>query len=132
MPTRRTLILGCIALGSAAFIAGPAFAVDKRPFSQKEFDAAQAAGRPILVEVYAPWCPTCRAQAPILSKLRGEPRFKQLVSFNVDFDSQKDLLRKFGVRTQSTLIVFKGQREVGRSVGDTDPVSIEAMIAKSI
>jgi thiol-disulfide isomerase/thioredoxin len=91
-----------------------------------------AAGKPILIEVHAPWCPICKAQAPILAKLGSDARFKNLVSFNVDFDSQKDLLKKFNVQKQSTLIVFKGKQEAGRSTGDTSAASIEALLAKSI
>ena len=37
----------------------------------------------------------------------------------IDFDSQKDLVNRFGARMQSTLITFKGDKEEGRSVGDT-------------
>jgi thioredoxin 1 len=115
-----------LALGSVAA------AADKKPFDQSAFDAAQAAGKPILVEVSAPWCPICKAQAPILARLRSDPRFKELVSFDIDFDSQKDLLRKFNVQKQSTLIVFKGKQETGRSTGDTNAGSIEALLGKSI
>ncbi len=64
--------------------------------------------------------------------MKSEPRFKELVSFDIDFDSQKDLLRKFDVRTQSTLIVFKGKQETGRSTGDTNANSIAALLGKSI
>jgi thioredoxin 1 len=117
----------CATLATAPF----AFAKDQK-FDQKAFDAAQAEGRPILVEVTAPWCPVCKAQAPILSRLKAEPRFKGLASFTIDFDSQKDLLRKFNVQKQSTLIVFKGKQEAGRSTGDTNAASIEQLLAKSI
>lgn len=120
------VIIGAVSLGSLAS------AADKASFDQTAFQQAQAAGKPILIEVTAPWCPTCKAQAPILSQLRGEPRFKNLVSFNIDFDSQKDLLRRFGVRMQSTLIVFKGNKETGRSTGDTNPASIGALLAKAL
>jgi len=129
---RRTIFAGLVGLAIVPAFAGLAPAADKTPFDQAAFEAAQAAGKPVLVEVTAPWCPTCKAQAPILSQLRNEPRFKDLVSFNVDFDSQKDLLKTFGVRMQSTLIVFKGKQEVGRSTGDTKASSIEALLAKAI
>lgn len=109
-----------------------AFAQGKRPFTAAAFEAAQAGGRPILIDVSASWCPTCKAQAPILSKLMGDPRFKSVVAFNVDYDSQKDVLKRFNVQRQSTLIVFKGKQEAGRSVGDTNPVSIEALLTKGI
>jgi len=132
MINRRRLFTVAAAVGGTFLIGSLAFAADKKPFDQAAFDAAQAAGKPILVEVTAPWCPTCKAQAPILSQLRSEPRFKDLISFNVDFDSRKDLLKTFGVRMQSTLIAFKGRQEVGRSTGDTNPASIQALLAKAI
>jgi thioredoxin 1 len=109
-----------------------AVAADKKPFTPAAFEAAQASGKPILIDVSASWCPTCKAQAPILSKLMGDPRYKNVVAFNVDYDSQKDVLRKFNVQRQSTLIVFKGKQEAGRSVADTNPASIEAMLAKGL
>jgi hypothetical protein len=50
----------------------------------------------------------------------------------VDFDSQKDLVERFGARMQSTLVVFKGNTEEGRSVGDTYRASIEALLNKTL
>lgn len=132
MMNRRRACAALAAFVAAASFGSLAAAADKTPFDQAAFAAAQAAGKPILIEVTAPWCPTCKAQAPILSQLRSDPRFKDLVSFNIDFDSQKDLLTTFKVRMQSTLIVFKGQQETGRSTGDTNPNSIEALLTKAI
>jgi thioredoxin 1 len=131
MMNRRRL-LGAFALSAVLSFGTVAAAMDKKPFDQKAFEAAQAAGKPILVEVSAPWCPVCKAQAPILAKLGSDPRFKNLVTFNVDFDSRKDVLKKFNVQKQSTLVVFKGKQEAGRSTGDTNAGSIEALLAKSI
>ncbi|AVO44256.1 thioredoxin family protein [Phreatobacter cathodiphilus] len=130
MIRRRTFILASAALAAAA-PSLPASAAGQR-FTQAAFAAAQAAGKPILVEVTAPWCPTCRAQQPILQKLTAEPRFRDLVFLSVDFDSQKDVLRALNVQSQSTLVVFKGRQEVGRSAGDTNAASITALVAKSI
>jgi thioredoxin 1 len=130
--TRRHGLTAALAMIVALWCAPFAFAATTGPFDQAAFTAAQDAGKPILVHVTAPWCPTCKAQAPILSRLQGEPRFDQLVVFNIDFDSQKDLLRKFKVTMQSTLIVFKGKQETGRSTGVTDPGSIEALLTKAL
>jgi thiol-disulfide isomerase/thioredoxin len=113
-------------------IASLAVASGREAFTQGAFDTAQKAGKPILVEVHASWCPVCKAQAPVLNNLRSQPKFKDLQTFFIDFDSQKDLLRAFKVSKQSTLIVFKGASEVGRSTGDTNPASIEALVAKSL
>ena len=128
--TRRRTFFALLALAPLAFAA--AQAGEMKPYSQEAFDAAQQAGKPILVEVSAPWCPICKAQKPILAKLSADPRFKDLQIFDIDFDSQKDLLRKLNVRTQSTLIAYKGTTETGRSVGETQPEWIEGLVEKTL
>lgn len=120
------------ALLSAALVATPLFAAEKHAFSPQAFEAAQTAGKPILVAIHAPWCPTCKAQEPILDRLGKDPKFGALQVFEVDFDSQKDALRKFHASAQSTLIVFKGKSETGRSVGDSNPASIAALLDKAL
>ncbi|CAN2533202.1 hypothetical+protein [Methylocapsa aurea] len=120
------------ALFSAVLLATPLFAAEKHAFTPQAFEAAQAAGKPILVEIHAPWCPTCKAQQPILEKLGKDHKFDALQVFEVDFDSQKDALRSFRATTQSTLIVFKGKSETGRSVGDTGAASIAALLDKAL
>ena len=100
-----------------------------QPYDAKAFAQAQAAGKPILVDVFAPWCPTCAKQKPILEGI--EKSRPDLVVFQVDFDGDKAALKQFRVQYQSTLIVFKGMSEVGRSTGDTNPDSIGALISKA-
>ena len=126
---RGVLALACLALTACLT---PAEAAEATPFSAAAFEAAQKGGKPILVEVSAPWCPICKTQKPILAKLAAEPRFKELQIFDIDFDSQKDLLRRFNARMQSTLIVFKGTAETGRSVGETQPEWIEGLLEKAL
>ena len=109
-----------------------AAAMERKPFDAKAFADAQSAGQPILVEISAVWCPICRVQKPILSNLAGKAKFKDVTLFEIDFDTQKDLLRTFNVQKQSTLIAFKGRAEVGRSTGDTNPTSIEALLDKAV
>lgn len=125
MLSRRAFAFALIAAAALATV--PARAAEDIPYSAAAFDAAQKAGKPIVVVVHATWCPTCRAQKPILSKLETDPMFQNVVVFHVDFDSQADALRRFGVRMQSTLIAFKGAAETARSVGDTDPKSIASL-----
>lgn len=109
-----------------------AFAADGVPFTRDAFAAAQKADKPILIEVHATWCPTCKAQQPIIGELISQPKFKDMTVLRIDFDSQKDIVRALGAQAQSTLIVFKGAREVGRSVGDTRRDSIASLLEKSI
>ena len=113
-------------------IAFAAQAAEKVNYDAKSFAAAQAAGRPILVEIRASWCPTCKAQQPILGNLEKHDRFKNLLVVLVDFDSQKEAVKAFGARMQSTLIAFKGSVETGRSVGDTNATSIATLLDKTI
>ena len=126
---RGVLALACLALTACLT---PAEAAEATPFSAAAFEAAQKGGKPILVAVSAPWCPICKTQKPILAKLAAEPRFKELQIFDIDFDSQKDLLRRFNALMQSTLIVFKGATETGRSVGETQPEWIEGLLEKAL
>ena len=129
MPSRRSILFAALI---AATGYAPAFAIETRTYDPAAFAAAQKAGKPIFVAIDASWCPTCAKQRPILSELMADPKFKGLVYFVVDFDSQKDAVRFFGARTQSTLIAFKGERETGRSVGDTDRSSIAALLNKAL
>lgn len=130
MLSRRSVLLGAVAVSAA--VNAPAVAAETRPFDAASFSAAQQAGKPILVAVHASWCPICKAQKPILSELTGDPKFKNLVYFVVDFDAQKDVVKQFGVRMQSTLIAFKGAAETGRSVGDRDRTTIAALLDKTL
>jgi thioredoxin 1 len=133
MLSRRSLIIAAAGFAAAgAAFATSALAASPKPFDAAAFAAAQKAGKPILVHVHATWCPTCKAQMPILDQLTNNAKFKELAFFTVDFDSQKDLVNRFGARMQSTLVAFKGDRETGRSAGDTNRDSIAALLDKTL
>ncbi len=125
---RRFLLLIAVALA----LPGAAFAAEFRPFDQAAFAAAQNAGRPILVEVAADWCPTCRAQAPIIRETAADPAFANMIVFRIDFDRQRDAWRRLGARRQSTLIAFAGARETDRAVGVTDQRRIAALMRSAV
>lgn len=128
----RRLCLACV----VAVALAPAFArADIGPparFELAAFEAAKASGKPVLVEISAPWCPICKAQKPSIAKLRADPRFKDLAAFEIDFDTQKDMVRAVNARNQSTLIVYKGGEEVGRSVGESQFEWIEELLEKAL
>ena len=128
--SRRKALL--VAFGFSLSLAAPAVALQGSKFTPVALADAQKSGKAVLVEVAAPWCPTCKAQQPILGKLLSTDKFKSFVKLDIDFDSQKTELRSLKVQQQSKLIVFKGDKEVGRSVGDTNPASIEALLAKAL
>jgi thioredoxin-like negative regulator of GroEL len=126
-PMRKHLLTAAAIL----LCAGNALAADPQPYNHSAFVAAQAADKPILVEIHAPWCPICAAQQPTLDRLEHSAELGDLTVFRVDFDSQKDVVRGFGAQMQSTLIVFHGDAEKGRSTGVTDPKAIEQLLLKS-
>jgi thiol-disulfide isomerase/thioredoxin len=130
MLSRRSILIATLIATAAG--GAPAFAAETHTYDPASFAAAEKAGKPILVAVHASWCPTCKAQKPILSELMADPKFKNLVYFVVDFDSQKDAVKFFGAREQSTLVAFKGDKETGRSVGDTNRSSIAALLNKTL
>ena len=124
MLSRRSLILSTLAM-----VIAPIHATARTTFSDAAFAQAKAAGRPIVIEFHADWCPTCRAQAPIVESFATKNGF---VVLRVDYDNQKDVRRNFGVRQQSTLIVYKGNVEVGRAVGITSANSIAALMQRAL
>ncbi|MDZ3830723.1 MAG: thioredoxin family protein [Sphingopyxis sp.] len=101
------------------------------PFRQESFDAARAAGKPILVDVHAPWCPVCARQQPGIAAAQRDRRNAGLIVFRLDFDNQKDAQRPLGVTRQSTLIAFRGRKETGRLLGVTDKAAIARLIAST-
>ena len=118
-----------IALSSLASLA---MAGDIKPFTQQEFDQLTKAGKPVVLDISAPWCPTCKAQKPIIDGLMKQPAYKDVTLLTIDFDSAKPTLRTFKVAMQSTLVAFKGEKEVGRSVGDTTPAGLEGLIKMTV
>jgi thioredoxin 1 len=110
---------------------GAAQAATEANYDPASFAAAQQADKPILVDISASWCPTCARQRPIIETLAADPAFENLMIFKVDFDAQKDVVKTMGAQVQSTLIVFHGAAEKGRSTGDTNAESIRGLLAKA-
>lgn len=131
--TRKSFNRAMLAAAVAALLPlSAARASTASPYTPAAFKAAQSAGEPVLIEIHADWCPTCKAQTPIIQRLAADPKFAKLKIFRVDFDGQKDVVKQFGATMQSTLIVFNGAPEKGRSVGDTKEASIASLLAKAL
>ncbi len=135
MKMTRRFAFGLAALSLAATLAGalPAYAApnDPKDFDQAAFAQAQKDGQPILIDIYASWCDVCKRQAVILDGLRKTPKYASLVTFRINYDTQKDLMRSFKATVQSTLILYRGPTEVGRSVGETQPEWVEDLLSKA-
>ena len=108
-----------------------ASALEQKAYDAESFKAAQSAGKPVVIHVTAPWCPTCKAQHQVLDDLAKKPEYASITLYQVDFDSQKDVLKSFKATSQSTLIAFNGATETARVVGQTGAEAIEGVLAAS-
>ncbi len=96
------------------------------PFTKAAFKAAADSGKTTLVFFHAPWCPVCKAQEPkVLAHLNGDA--KDVVAFKVDYDTNMDLRKEMNVEKQSTLILYKGSKEVARLSYKSDDASIDEL-----
>jgi thioredoxin 1 len=119
-------------LAVALCIAAPAMAQPVRPFSLAALKTAQAHGQSVLVDVFAPWCPTCRAQAPTIDALATDPAYAKLLILRLDYDHQVAEKKALGVSRQSTIITYRGAKETGRVLGITDPARLRAFAATAL
>jgi thioredoxin 1 len=120
------------ALFALSSIMSLAMAGDIKPFDQGTFDRLTREGKPVVLDISATWCPTCKAQKPIIDGLMKQPAYKHVTLMTLDFDANKPILKKFKVTMQSTLVAFKGNKEVGRSTGDTTPAGLESLVKKTV
>lgn len=125
MIARLLTLFSFLAFSAVAFAAGKAF-------DQPSFDLARQEGKPILVMIHADWCPTCRAQTKVIDALAAKPEFAKFQFLRVDYDKQKGFVDVFRAPRQSTLIVFKGKKEVARSIGETGEEMIATMMRKAL
>ena len=121
--------LGLVVVAASAMAFAPVAAPTPVAFNRAAFEQAQASDKRILVDIWAPWCPTCRAQEPIIDRVAAARGNENLIVFRVHFDDQKAEVRRFGAQRQSTLIAYRGTRETGRLVADTNPDRIAALVA---
>lgn len=105
-------------------------ALDIKPYTAAALAQAQQSGQPVALHFHADWCPTCRAQALVLKRLQVESGLN-LTVLVADYDAEKELRRRFNVRAQSTLIVFKGRTETARLTGDTSEDTIRNALKSS-
>lgn len=119
-------------LGSFAAHAGDA-AADYTPGMITD---ALAAGKTVFVDYAADWCGTCRRQARVISQLRSEnPAYDDAMIFvRVDWDDYRshDVTTSRNIPRRSTLLVLRGEDELGRLVAETGSDSIRDLMDKGL
>lgn len=113
-----------LALSAAANFAS---ALDIQPYAAQTLAAKQKAGEAVALHFHADWCPTCRAQEKVFNGWKGDAAVPGTLLV-VNYDKERELKRQLGVRTQSTVIVYKGSKETGRLAGETDPAPLRAVL----
>lgn len=119
-------IKAVIVFGSMLFAAS-VFALEIKPYSADTFAQIQKSNSAVALHFHADWCPTCRAQEKVFNGWKGDASVPGTLLV-VDYDKERDLKNKLKVRTQSTLIVFKGEKEVARLAGKSDEKSLKEAI----
>jgi thioredoxin 1 len=114
------------------FTLSSAHALEKETYTQERFDALQAAGEVVLIDVYASWCSTCKKQQDALAAYRTANPDKKFTILEVDFDKNKDLVRQFRAPRQSTLLIYKGNNQFWYSVAESRLEVIAAELDKAI
>lgn len=94
------------------------------------------AGETVFLDFKASWCTTCRAQGRIIEDLKAaNPAYEENITFiDVDWDDfgRSDIVSRYNVPRRSTLIVLKGDQELGRIVAGTAHRDIEALMKTAL
>ncbi|WP_444937727.1 thioredoxin domain-containing protein [Microbulbifer sp. JMSA002] len=126
----RTLFLVILLLSMPFASAGEPFS--EEPFSEERFKELQAAKQPVLIDVRADWCPTCKKQGTILAQFQEDNPQCGLTILNVNFDKQKEWVKHFRAPRQSTLLLYRGDKQVWFSVAETRADVIRQNIFNSV
>ena len=106
-------------------------AVEKKTnFSLKVLENAKANGKTIVINSYNISCGTCAKQTKILDQAQKE--FNEIIFFSYDQNKNVDIAKKLGIDFWTTIVVYKGNNEVTRIIGQTDKKIIYSAIKKGI
>ena len=101
----------------------------KTTFDKKLFDAAQLNGKVVVVSSWTKYCSSCASQMKVLDKAKNDFDDIEIFSFNI---KNKEIAKLFDVQYQTTLLIFKDNKEVYRSIGETSKDLIYEAIQSSI
>jgi thiol-disulfide isomerase/thioredoxin len=106
-------------------------AVEKKTnFSEEIFENAKASGKTVVVNSYEVWCGTCSKQTKILDQ--AEKEFTDIVFLSYEQSKNEGIAQKLGIKFWTTIVVYKGNDEVARIIGQTDKETIYSAIQKGI
>ena len=89
-------------------------------------DRLAAQTRPVIVDLWAPWCAPCRWMAPTVERLEREYDGRVDV-WRVNADEDPEVVRGLGVMGIPTLVAFSAGREITRKVGAGSEANLRAL-----
>ena len=105
-------------------------------FNQKLFNKAQSEGKIVIISSWIKYCSSCAGQMKILKKAKNDGKLKDINFDNIEYFSfdvtNKNIADLFNVQYQTTLLIFKNNEEVYRSLGETSKNLIYEAIKSSI
>lgn len=121
-----------IALGAALALVPAAVQAETLDYTPGLVKERLAAGETVFIDFKADWCTTCRAQERVIGALRGEnAAYDEAITFiNVNWDEygRGDLANELEIPRRSTLVVMRGEAELGRVVARTSRGDIQALM----
>jgi thiol:disulfide interchange protein len=127
----RRLALSLLMAAALAAAALPAEAAEVTNYTPEALAAAKASGKPFILDFFATWCVTCAAQHRVLDRLRAEnPAYAKIPFVQVDWDQNEHgpLVAAMKIPRRSTLVVLKGNAELGRIVALTSDGDIAGLL----
>jgi thioredoxin 1 len=126
---RRIFLMTAAAMGLTPIAA---LASDFVDYSPGVIDAALAEGKTVFVDYSATWCGTCKRQGRVINALRAaDPAYDAAITFvKVDWDTYKnhEVTVFRDIPRRSTLIVLRGDDELGRVVAGTSEAVIKELM----
>ena len=105
-------------------------------FNKELFDKAQSEGKFVVVSSWIKYCSSCAGQMKILNKAKSENELSDIKFDNIEyfaFDiANKEIAKFFNVQYQTTLLIFKDNKEIYRSIGETTKKLIYDALKSSI
>ena len=105
-------------------------------FDKELFNKAQSEGKIVVVSSWIKYCSSCANQMKILKKAKKEGKLSDIKFENIEYFSfdvtNNEIANLFGVQYQTTLLIFKGDQEVYRSIGETTEELIYEALKTSI
>ena len=101
----------------------------KSNFNKELFNKAQSEGKLVVVSSWTKYCSSCASQMKVLNKAKNE--FDNIEYFTFEI-TNKEVAKLLNVQYQTTLLIFKDNKEIYRSIGETSREAIYKAIKSSI